>query len=149
MNFLFRNAMPTLVICRSFYPFVDQDLAMVKGILYFYEPQDYISKGFILPIGLLLVNKYEARGQTKRSRPPWEVQNMCTLLELGLLGPKPGPGLGVVPTDEWLVTGPPAEPAQTLWYGAILLAHHPQDEGWESGTMPAGCHACDGQSRMD
>lgn len=46
-------------------PFMDGALVMVKGLVYFGEPQDYIVGSSMLPVGPHLLNSPVVRGQKK------------------------------------------------------------------------------------
>lgn len=73
--------------------FMDQDLVLVKGLVYFGECQGYVTRSLMLPGGPRLVNIPMGRGQTKNnSNRPMKgaKQSKCTLPGLGL--PKPTPG---------------------------------------------------------
>lgn len=72
--------------------FVVQDLISVQGLVYFCEPQSYVTRSIMLLVGPPSVNRSEVRAQTKSDlKDPHEGYKMskCMLPKLGLPRPTP------------------------------------------------------------
>lgn len=46
-------------------PFVDGDLVIVKGLVYFDEPQGYVAGSLMLPMGPPFLNRSVVRGRQR------------------------------------------------------------------------------------
>lgn len=71
----------------------DQDLVVVNGLVYFGEPQDYITRSLMLPLGPHLMNKSERRGQSNSNEM---YKKKDTFAQIRVIETHPGMMLGEV-----------------------------------------------------